>query len=615
MPSPAERDDLFTNQTFTQYHFIEPADQPSKVFRSPLQSSHSDTSYHGLSAEHEGGSLVHVGVPQFETAAARRQPNGFLRWWAPELVSTGFSLACLATLIAILRAYDGRSLGDLRLPPWLTLNGLIAFIATLNRVALVAPIEATLSQEAWLWFSSARQAANPQSRLVDLEISDRASRGAWGSLMFLFQGRGRWLSYIGSIIVIVSIFFGTFTQQVITFQNFAISPDDPTLPQAGNIPRSTFWANFTGNPAEGSSTTTLGFKAAIYNGVLTNSIKPVEVDCWTGNCTWPLTPSLAVCGGCHDVEYRTNCNETVCNYTLPDGNVATLGNFRENREYGVGFVAVSREALLNSTISKRLHLADFDVFGAPYNTYGFAWPNHSTVSAECSLWWCINSYSVTDQAGQQQSTTNNTFSNITYTFEGGWSGGDQFYFDALPASMNPTPGANYSVGIDATLVLQAVLAPLLNGNITLNLETQGFSSDFVQAIWNGTDNIDSWTKNLALSMTNYVRMANPVRHVLYDGTAYQLGIKVQWPWIILPTAMVFSSVLVLAWVMIESERNQVGVWKGSPLALLFTDVDPEIKGQVGPLEASQFKGIERAVGGRRVTLDTERGRMRFRAAG
>ena len=244
----------FANQPWAQYHHVDPPEQTSyKVPRRPLQSLHSYTSYTGISTENEGTSLVdHSAIPQFETAPVRRQPDGFFRWWAPELVSSCFSLAILAMLIAILRVYDGRGLDDLRLPSWLTLNGLIAFIATLNRVALVAPIEATLSQESWLWFSSGRHVANPQSRLVDLDISDKASRGAWGSLVFLFRGRGRWLSYLGSVIIIVSIFFGTFTQQVIIIQNFPVPQDGPVQFRAGNIPRSNMWNNWTGNPAEGA---------------------------------------------------------------------------------------------------------------------------------------------------------------------------------------------------------------------------------------------------------------------------------------------------------------------------------------------------------------------------
>lgn len=43
--------------------------------------------------------------------------------------------------------------------------------------------------------------------------------------------------------------------------------------------------------------------AAFYDGFLRNDITPIEPACPSGNCTWPLTPSLGVCGGCVDSKY------------------------------------------------------------------------------------------------------------------------------------------------------------------------------------------------------------------------------------------------------------------------------------------------------------------------
>jgi hypothetical protein len=92
-----------------------------------------------------------------------------------------------------LRIYDGHSLNDLNLPYSLTLNGIVAVIATLNRVALMVSVGSAMSQEAWLWFSPVKQRQNCRSRLGDLELSDAASRGAWGSLVFLFVARRRYV--------------------------------------------------------------------------------------------------------------------------------------------------------------------------------------------------------------------------------------------------------------------------------------------------------------------------------------------------------------------------------------------------------------------------------------
>jgi thiosulfate reductase cytochrome b subunit len=115
-----------------------------------------------------------------------RQPprsNSFLRWWAAEIAASMLSIASLLSVMIVLRKYEGRSINDLGLPSWLTLNGIVATISTINRVCLMLPVGSAISQEAWLWFSGAGQTGKYSCRLQDLEKSDAASRGASGSLM------------------------------------------------------------------------------------------------------------------------------------------------------------------------------------------------------------------------------------------------------------------------------------------------------------------------------------------------------------------------------------------------------------------------------------------------
>ena len=120
--------------------------------------------------------------------------SSFLRWWLPEIFASVLSVACLVCIVAILRVYDRRGLDQVNFPTGLTLNGVIALIATINRVALMVPVGSSLSQEAWLWFSPVTHQKVCPTRLRDLELSDDASRGAWGSLIFLLYGRHRYVS-------------------------------------------------------------------------------------------------------------------------------------------------------------------------------------------------------------------------------------------------------------------------------------------------------------------------------------------------------------------------------------------------------------------------------------
>jgi hypothetical protein len=119
--------------------------------------------------------------------------SSFLTWWLPEIFASVVSVACLMCIFVVLYSYDGRALDDLNFPAGLTLNGILALIATINRVALMAPVGSALSQEAWLWFAPAAQQNVCHSTLADLERSNDASRGAWGSLKFLLCTRRRYV--------------------------------------------------------------------------------------------------------------------------------------------------------------------------------------------------------------------------------------------------------------------------------------------------------------------------------------------------------------------------------------------------------------------------------------
>lgn len=137
------------------------------------------------------GLLDHPINPPVSRSRPGSFKDSFFRWWLTELVASLLSLGSFLSLVAILNHYDGRGLQEINLPYSLTLNGVIAAISTLIRVTLMVPVEASLSQDAWLWFSAAKQNKVCKSRLADLEVSDEASRGAWGSFLFLFRARRR----------------------------------------------------------------------------------------------------------------------------------------------------------------------------------------------------------------------------------------------------------------------------------------------------------------------------------------------------------------------------------------------------------------------------------------
>ena len=415
----------------------------------------------------------------------------------------------------------------------------------------------------------------------------------------------RYLSLIGAIISVLSLAIGTFTQQLITIRNIPVHDLNSTL-SPGNIPRTEYYSTFSGNPAEGAITPGLTMKAAMYNGFMTPNVEAVLANCPRGNCTFPATPTLAVCGDCAPITpVRTTCNQTACNYTMASGSLFELNNMTANDE-GTGFQAMSSAGHHWKVSTRdRIWLANFDMMGAPYGSFSEISLNDMQTASECALWMCVTELNVTIESGKQTQSVVSTLNTLQYGEE------DTNYVFKFPNTTRGAPAGSYTNYTAYWLAITALeyqfqgyqSASMLNGTAFLDLESYGTSSDALDAIWHGTTDQKNWIQNVARSMSNVVRSESPTRRAIYRGTAYVQGIKVQWWWMSLPIATVGSSILLLVVVMIRTARSDVNAWKGSPLTFLLFDVDQDIRRAVMNARwTDTVSGIEHGVGKRKVTL-------------
>lgn len=103
--------------------------------------------------------------------------------WAVEFFWCLVSIVLLAALAMILAIHNGKPLP--RWPLGLTLNTVVALLATFCRASFVVAVTEGVSQLKWNWFAEKPRPLN------DLEIFDQASRGPWGSIRSLFGSRWR----------------------------------------------------------------------------------------------------------------------------------------------------------------------------------------------------------------------------------------------------------------------------------------------------------------------------------------------------------------------------------------------------------------------------------------
>ncbi|KAI6715025.1 hypothetical protein JHW43_002391 [Diplocarpon mali] len=544
--------------------------------------------------------------------------------WSYELVASLIAVATLAGLVITLARFDGRQYRQWK---WMfTLNGIVAILSTVCHTAIMVPLGSAISQAAWLYYLPADPNRLKLRDLDHFETFNDASRGVFGSVRLLWQVRGRNFVALGAVLTVLALAFDTCTQQVVSLQGKSIAGGSSPLHVAGEVPRSTYEGDYDHGSTFSDYIPTLSTRAAIYNGILAREIEPLPVPCSTGNCTWPIVPSLAVCGECSPSTFRTACNATHCNHTMPTGTVFAVPSVLRTQNPLFQVTAYSAGgARYNSSAPDRAYVGLFDAIGVPW---GEIFPDNASIAAtECGLWICAQAYNISHRNGVQTHVTLANWSTMNPASAGPRGASSAAVVGnrtlaALPASMNPAPGQNFSISglsiLSASKGLQA-----LDGTVAGGSGTKSYSTDFIQSIWNNTGGagLDPWVKRLALSMTNNLRATAPAPALaanasFYAGTAYhtQYFFAIRWEWLTLPILVVLASLLFLLASIVRSARSGVEVVKGSPLALLFSDIDRSIKERLAMTGSHRCGGMRERAGKTRVVLHAEEGKWLFKEA-
>lgn len=190
-------------------------------------------------------------------------------WWPWEWLCELLAIGSLAAMVAVLMIYHGKPQAEWR-QSYFTLNGLVAFLATLTKTGLIIPVSAAIGQRKWLRFLPNKQGRRNARRLGDFEMFDEASRGAIGSTKLVFSLNAwygsihlclkplpdlqpsRDVACLGAFITIVSVFFNAITQNVLGTYVSMQNGESLDL-VAGRVPRSEYF-NLTDQPPDSELT-------------------------------------------------------------------------------------------------------------------------------------------------------------------------------------------------------------------------------------------------------------------------------------------------------------------------------------------------------------------------
>jgi hypothetical protein len=364
--------------------------------------------------------------------------------------------------------------------------------------------------------------------------------------------------------------------------------------------------------------------SGIYSGMLGSSVRPIQATCPTANCTWPITPSVGVCGACAESTFGSvGCNSTSrsCNYTLPSGQSTQLFNFvEETVAYGggAGFQVIPsmQGSIFSREQGNRAYIMNLELFGLPF---GFS--IHNSVNAplprglnltntECALWVCVQAYNTTVSSNIQHDEIVDVFETVNGTeFRYNYQQRAQFQMPAVPTSLDPANQTNFTVAYQAGRTLDTFFFNNIKGNVSIGPVAYTPSSDLVYGAWNGSTNASAWISSIATSMTNVMRSTDTMSRDQYNGSQYELTVTVRWEWLVFPAALVAASLVYLLVIMFQTAASPVYSWKGSPLTMLLFELDRDIS-QKAHGQVEKQGGLLKKIGSTKVRMSREDGGIR-----
>lgn len=393
---------------------------------------------------------------RFERRLAQyNSSQNIIKRWFFEIMSWVASAICMGAMIGICVHSRDQPLSTF--PLALSISNALSKVAS---AALILPISEAIGQLKWAWFGGSKS-----KEIVDFEIFDKASRGAWGSFLLLFRTRGKSLAALGAVLTLLLLVTDTFFQQVIDL------PERWVIQGYGEIPRVVQYESEIGKlyidgvPASRldvylQQTTEMYF---YYNGssplAFGNGKRPeIPLSCPSSRCEWDTYDSLGFCSACADVselltyaclETKLDWISTVkynsshyptgtsCGYWLNATSDAPMlmSGYRTDQ---VSNATSEGEALLLRTLSLTAPfnsifpfssvpffngsvkfqdiyspVLDALIVSAPDGTASSVYRSVRPVAQECIIAWCVKTFQSSYAEGKYEETVIGTFMNRT----------------------------------------------------------------------------------------------------------------------------------------------------------------------------------------------------------
>jgi len=541
--------------------------------------------------------------------------------WFPEVAAMAFSITCVGVIIGILRTYDQHALPSL--PRGITLNAIIAILATGAKSALLAAVASAVGQGKWIWF------LDKPRPLAHAQILDEASRGPFGSMAMLVGKTAFSIPALGAMITVLSLAFDPFVQQI-------LSTYVQQVPHPSTLVVTTQATAFLGADP-------LRFNQALSNGVYTDNFDRTP-GCPSGNCTWPSFRSLGWCNKCEDAtdQVRDNCTYSYdastlnqsqhyfgsCNIRLSQGYAANLvWEVVPSGDSGFGLQATTEVIWLvddgNSTTTATFDNPSFLGVDSPQAVLGHAMMEfddpthpekgfHVANASQCVLSYCVRDYQITVGSGDLSvslsppnfgkvytkddvdmacwtadgdSILEMNYTNVTTTMSFAQQHIDyqnlvdpkHFTFCA-PRAISASQGlglalGGYGLSIGNMISGSRQSAFAFSDPTVQEMDYFGVTNDASNDVFtflSTNGGLRSVMPRLADSLTSLsLTLPNRTESITGSFSSPEVFVAVRWEWMSLPIFLCVCGAIFLAVTAFSSRIAGVGLWKGSSLAYFY----------------------------------------------
>ncbi|KAK3695708.1 hypothetical protein B0T22DRAFT_369542 [Podospora appendiculata] len=461
------------------------------------------------------------------------------------------------------------------------------------------------------------------------------------------------------------LFTSTLTQQVISYP--VITAESHGANDTATVDRATSFSAYDGNQLVFDPYDTSREQQAVFQGAFTAPQEPaqqVRPVCSSGECSWPLYGSLAVCG--EVVNLTAQGNQTLLNTLRQNTAKRLVAQFNSSiataEAMGYAFYFTSVPAVFpvisglfdqpsgafNASVTALMISDSYIAYSDQLmNNSLSAMADLSTIKyLELGFWWCTKTYSTSVRAGQHTTIEIETVSKLkepTSPLNMPWavdfypcytSGTCKATFGDLQAHLEPPSradrdGTNYTLHVWTELTASALVAATMFDSVfydarrgivssngggiakTYALSLLGdFQSTALPAPETQLRNIRGVVQNMARAMTNLVRtmpstrQTRPAAENTIHGTVKtpQAFVKINWEWTSLLAAQLGLTAVFLGLTIARTRAARMQVIKSSSLATLCA-LDKATRLQVGGLH--DLVALERQA--RTVGVKLERG--------